>query len=434
MAVEITAVRDGSPAAEAGIKAGMHLVAINGRQVLDVLDYEFYQAAENPTFTVIDSGEERSFELLKGQYDDPGLDFPDYLMSEQKRCQNKCIFCFIDQLPSGMREPLYFKDDDERLSFFFGNYTTLTNLTDRDIDRIIEMHISPINISVHTTDPALRCMVMGNRFAGEKLRYLYRLAKAGIEINCQIVLCRGINDGDHLRITLKNLAALYPAVRSIAVVPAGLTAHREGLFKLQPYDAASAAEVLSIVESIHDECVERFSDGLVYPSDEWYILTGRDIPELGFYGDLLQLENGVGMLALFSDQFMSALAAKRFSLRAPKADIITGESAAESIKDLVSNITARYPRAKVRVHVVKNEFFGGNVTVAGLLTGRDIMNQVSPEDLIPGSRVMLPASVLRADGDLLLDDTTPADLENHFGRPVCFTSGGDDLLEAILGN
>ncbi len=434
MAVEITGVRPGSPAQEAGIEKGMLLESIDGRQVTDVLDYEFYSAAKNPVFTLLCGSERRDFRLCKQQYEDAGLDFPDYLMDKQRSCQNRCIFCFIDQLPKGLRKTLYFKDDDERLSFFFGNYTTLTNLSDRDIDRIIEMRISPINVSVHTTDPALRCMVMGNRFAGEKLRYLYRLAKAGIEINCQIVLCRGINDADHLRTTLANLVALHPSVRSIAVVPAGLTAHREGLFKLQPYDRESALEVLEIVESAHDEALERYGDGLVYPADEWYILAGRQIPPISYYGDLLQLENGVGMLALMEDSFLQALAAKRFSLKGPRADIITGESAGEFIKELVSNVTAKYPRARVRVHVVKNNFFGGNVTVAGLLTGKDIMQQVAPRDLLPGGRVILPQNLLRSDGDLLLDDSTPQMLEQHFGRKVRFAGDGEDLLEAVLGN
>ncbi len=433
MSVEITGIKPGGPSDTAGIRPGMKLLRINDFEIRDVFDYEYYSAAPDPVFLVETPEGVREFQLNKPQYEDVGIDFADYLMDMQRSCNNKCIFCFIDQLPKGLREPLYFKDDDERLSFLFGNYTTLTNLKDRDIDRIIEMRISPINISVHTTDPDLRNLVMGTRIAGKKLAYLYKIAEAGLDINCQIVCCRGINDGEHLKKTLADLSALYPSVRSIAVVPAGLTRYREGLYPIEPYDSQTAAETLDIIEECHAAMKARTGgqNGLVYGSDEWYLMAGRELPAYDYYDDFLQIENGVGMIATMRREFYDALKETRFSLKKYKADFITGESAADLIRELAAAAKKKFPRAEFKVHVIRNEFFGGNVTVAGLLTGKDIMEQADVTSVI-SDNIILPGTVLRNDGDMMLDDTTPEQLRAYYGRTLRFTRTGGEFLQAIM--
>lgn len=308
MAIAITKVKEGSPAARLGIRPGMRLLAVNGHDIRDVLDYGFYTTA--PALRLELSGPDGrcTLEARKEEYEELGIESESFLMDKQHSCANKCIFCFIDQLPRGLRDTLYFKDDDERLSFLFGNYITLTNLGDEEIGRIIEMKVSPVNISVHTTDPDLRCRMMNNRFAGDKLRYLYRLAEAGTEINCQIVLCPGWNDGRALEQTLADLTALYPSVRSIACVPVGLTAYREGLEPLHCFDRDSAAAVLDCVGRANARCKAAFGVNLVYPADEFFLTAGRPIPPIAYYDELLQLENGVGMLAELFDEFGTALA------------------------------------------------------------------------------------------------------------------------------
>jgi len=306
MSVLIRSVEEGSPAYKAGIQPESRLISINKNEICDVLDYRFYQNEKRLKLKVETNGKIKSYRIKKEEYEEIGLVFDTYLMDEQRSCKNKCVFCFIDQLPKGMRDTLYFKDDDSRLSFLFGNYITLTNITEHEIERIIKLHISPINISVHTTNPELRCKMMNNRFAGESLAVLYRLAEAGIAINCQLVLCPDYNDGDELRRSLSDLISL-PTVQSIAAVPVGLTAHRDGLAPLKPFNKETASAVLDILNEFSDLTLEKYGKRKVFGSDEFYILSERDIPEVSYYEDFLQLENGVGMWSLFMSEAVSAI-------------------------------------------------------------------------------------------------------------------------------
>ena len=409
MAVRIERVEKGSPAELCGIRDGGTLLAVNGRPVRDVFDYGFLCADSSLTLDVEYACGPESFCLTKDEYSDVGLVFDTFLMDDSRSCRNNCIFCFIDQLPKGLRETLYFKDDDERLSYLFGNYITLTNLSNEDVERIIEMKISPVNISVHTTDKALRCEMMRNRFAGEKLKYLYRLASAGVEINCQIVLCRGVNDGDKLAATLKDLSELWPSVRSVAVVPVGLTRFRDGLVPLKPFDRASAAEAIDIIEATGSRNLEKTGSRIVYPADEFFVLAGEPVPGCGYYGEMLQLENGVGMLAKFRNEFAGAASRAAGDSKKRSADIVTGTAAADMLNFLVNDVKKKYNNTVVTVHAVKNEFFGETVSVAGLLTGTDVIAQLKGKLL--SKRLLIPSSMLRREGDLFLDGLSPADLE-----------------------
>ena len=433
MAVKIANILEGSPASKLNIAPGEMLVSVNGEEIEDVLDYGFYTAAEELDIVVRrEDGTEETFHVSKKEYEELGIESGTFLMDREHACRNKCIFCFIDQNPEGMRDSIYFKDDDTRLSFLFGSYVTLTNLTDRDIDRIIKMKISPVNISVHTTEPELRCLMMGNRFAGDSLRHLYRLADSGAEINCQIVVCRGWNDGEHLKRTVSDLTALCPAVASIAVVPVGLTSHRNGLAKLEPFDRESAREVISILRPFQDECLEKFGDRIVYPSDELYIIAEEEIPGADEYGDYKQIENGVGMVSRFEDEFISALEFEEGDDEERYADIVTGLMSYDMIVALTDRIRDKFPGTHVRVHGVRNDFFGPTITVSGLLTATDILAQVKRED-VRADRIILPEAVLRRDGDRFLDDITKEEFEQRMGLPVRTDNDGADLLDAILG-
>ncbi len=437
MSVEIIGANLGSVADKLNVEKNSKLISINQKTINDVLDYGFYSTEKNLSLLIeLPSGERKSFDVTKKEFEDLGFLFETFLMDKQHTCKNKCIFCFIDQNPKGMREPIYFKDDDDRLSYLFGNYITLTNITDDEIDRIIEMKITPVNISVHTTDKQLRSFMMNNKFAGKKLEYIKKLADGGIKINCQIVLCKGVNDGEHLEKSIEDLVALYPAVESVAVVPSGITKHREGLFPLRPFCANDALEVISIIEKHAKTNREKHGVSIVYPGDEWFLLCGKDIPETNYYDELLQLENGVGMLSLLREEFMFALEdlkQQNFVLNSKQScDIITGEAAAGFIKQLVEKAWREFPNISVTVHTVTNRFFGGNVSVSGLLTGKDIVETVLPTD-IKGERVLLPKNVLRSEGDLFLDDMTPKQVEQHLGKKLVFADGGEQLLDAILG-
>ena len=433
MAVKITGTIPGSPASKLDIPEGASLVSVNGEEIEDVLDYGFYTAAEELDLTVrLADGGERSFHVRKKEYEELGIESGTFLMDRERACRNNCIFCFIDQNPPGMRRSIYFKDDDMRMSFLFGSYVTLTNLSDHDVDKIIRMKISPVNISVHTTEPELRCLMMGNRFAGDSLRHLYRIAEAGIEINCQIVLCRHWNDGEHLRRTLTDLTALCPTVSSIAVVPVGLTGYREGLTRLEPFDRESAREAIEIIKPFQEECLERFGDRTVYPSDEFYILAGEEMPSVDDYGDLRQLENGVGMVSLFEEEFISALETEDGDEEERYADIVTGLISYDMITGLMERLADKFPNTHVTVHAVRNDFFGPSITVSGLLTATDILAQVKMED-VRGDRIILPESVLRRDGDRFLDDVTREEFEERMGLPIRTDDSGGDLLDAVLG-
>ena len=432
MAVVIKSIEPKSPAARARIQAGDTLLSINGREINDVLDYRFFIPDNKLKVTVKTiKGKERTVRVRKEPYAELGMGFDTYLMDKQRSCRNQCVFCFIDQLPQGMRESLYFKDDDSRLSFLFGNYITLTNLTDHDVDRIIEMHISPINVSVHTTNPELRCKMMNNRFAGDCLRHLHRIAEAGLAINCQLVLVPGYNDGEELIRSIKDLAELAPTVRSVAAVPVGLTKHREGLPELRGFTAEESAEVIRVMTMVGDKMLEAYGSRIFYPSDEWYIKAGLPIPTEEFYEDYPQLENGVGMLALLKEQFSTALDALEGEPNTARTVIASGVDAAPYLKALVGMAKQKWPQLQVRVVPIRNDFFGETITVSGLVTGGDLIHQLQG---LPMERLILPANMLRQEGDLFLDDVSVEDVKTALNTAVVFVNETDGaaLLAALM--
>ena len=431
MALYVTAVDENSPAERFGLTVGCALLAIDGHPLNDALDYQFYTTPTSFSLEVCENEQHRTVQITKAEYEPLGCNFKTYLGDEKHSCANHCMFCFIDQLPPGMREPLYFKDDDERLSFLFGNYITLTNLTDHEIDRIIQMHISPIFVSVHTTNPALRVRMLANKRGGEVLKYLPRLVEGGIAVNCQLVLCRGINDGDELRRTLSDLLELTPMVQSIAAVPCGVTDYREKLFKQTPYDAKTSAEVIDIMEEFGDECKRRHGKRIIYPSDEWYLKAGRPIPPEEFYEDFDQLENGVGMMRLYASEFLAELEKPHRIYGTKKMDVVTGTMAAPLITEMMDELHRQYPMIEVKVHPIKNNFFGGNVGVAGLVTATDIIAQC--EGRLSSGTLGVPAVMLREEKDTFLDDMTIEQLGQRLGVKVeVLPTGGGDEAKALL--
>ena len=432
MAVLVVAVDPNSPAQRAGILPGDEILTIDGGQINDMLDYEFYTAKDRFEVCFEREGERKNVRVEKQEYEPFGCDFETYLIDKHHSCKNKCIFCFVDQLPRGMRQSLYFKDDDERLSFLFGNYITLTNLTRQEMDRIKLMHISPINISVHAVDPALRVRMMKNRFAGDLMPRMRELAEADIEMNCQLVLCRGINDGAALEQSMRELAALWPQVRSVAAVPIGVTRYRENLEPLETYDAASAGAVLDQLLAFGDKMQQLHGERLIYPADEWYFLTGRPLPEEAFYGGYYQLDNGVGMCRKFYDEFMAELQ-KPHRVKLPcRADTICGESVYPLIVSLADALMKKYRFVRLRVHAIRNDFFGGNVSVTGLLTGQDIVAQASGK--LISNRLLLPGTTLRSEQDLLLDDMSKEQLGEALGAQVTvIPQDGAAFARAALG-
>ena len=431
MAVKIFDVTTGSHADKAGIKKGETLLSINSNEIVDVLDYRFYQVNRKLTLEVEDEDKNvRTIEMTKGEYEEIGLEFETYLMDKQHSCRNKCIFCFIDQLPKGMRESLYFKDDDSRLSFLFGNYITLTNITEHEIDRIIKMHISPINVSVHTTNPELRCKMMNNRFAGDTLKYLKRFADAGITLNCQIVSCPGINDGDELVRTLTDLENL--GVNMTAIVPVGLTRYRENLYPLVPYNKETAGQTIEIIEKMGDECVKKHGRRIFFPGDEFYLLAEREIPSPEFYEDFSALEDGIGMIAYLTDDVgwkLEELDADESLCH--KVTIACGEGVFPYMKRIMSMINEKFPNITINTRAIKNNFFGGGVNVSGLVTGGDLIDQLRGDDL--GDRLIIPSSMLRFENDLFLDDVSTDDVERELGVTlVPVNNNGNDLVEAVI--
>lgn len=431
MAVKIFDVTTGSHADKAGIKKGETLLSINSNEIVDVLDYRFYQVNRKLTLEVEDENKNvRTIEMTKGEYEEIGLEFETYLMDKQHSCRNKCIFCFIDQLPKGMRESLYFKDDDSRLSFLFGNYITLTNITEHEIDRIIKMHISPINVSVHTTNPELRCKMMNNRFAGDTLKYLKRFADAGITLNCQIVSCPGINDGDELVRTLNDLENL--GVNMTAIVPVGLTRYRENLYPLVPYNKETAGQTIDIIEKMGDECVKKHGRRIFFPGDEFYLLAEREIPSPEFYEDFSALEDGIGMIAYLTDDVgwkLEELDADESLCH--KVTIACGEGVFPYMKRIMSMINEKFPNITINTRAIKNNFFGGGVNVSGLVTGGDLIDQLRGDDL--GDRLIIPSSMLRFENDLFLDDVSTDDVERELGVTlVPVNNNGNDLVEAVI--
>ena len=433
MSVKITDVEYGSICYKK-ISGGETLISVNSHEINDVLDYRFYSSECKLKLEIEnEKGKRRTVKIKKDEYDDLGLCFETYLMDKHHSCKNKCIFCFIDQMPKGMRESLYFKDDDSRLSFLFGNYVTLTNLTDRDIDRIIEMHISPVNVSVHTMNPELRVEMMKNPNSGTSLRYLNRLADAGIKLNTQLVLCPGINDGNELEYSLSELGKLYPAVQSIACVPVGLTKHREGLHPLEAYNKKTAAAVIDTVDDFNAHFKFFKGETIAFAADEFYLCAGREIPDADYYGEYPQLENGVGMWRLLEDEFNSAIEDSEYELAENRnITAVTGAAAYPLINKLAKSAEKKYDKLKINVIKINNDFFGESVTVAGLLTGQDIIAQLDGKDL--GDELIIPDSALRDGEEVFLDDITVTELSEKLGIPVTScVADGYELLDKFLG-
>lgn len=434
--VTITSVSEHSYASAAGIRERDVLCSVNGHEIRDVLDYRFYLTDCRVTLKLLRGEEEILVTFHKGEHDDIGLTFETPLMDKKHSCANGCVFCFIDQMPKGLRESLYFKDDDDRLSFLHGNYVTLTNLKDQDIDRLIEMHLSPINVSVHTTNPELRVRMMKNRRAGEVLSYLRRLADAGIALCAQIVLCKGYNDGEELDRSMRDLLTYYPALRSCAIVPVGLTKFREGLCPLTLFSPEECAAVIRQVDRMGDECRRQYGTRLFWCSDEFYIRAGLPLPGDDYYEDYSQLENGVGMMTSLASEFDLELSLGQDLLAAAKTprrvSLATGAAAYEGIQALCGKLTSRVPGLNVKVCKIENHFFGETVTVAGLLTGTDLAEQLAGQDL--GDELLIPAAMCRADEEIFLDGYTPRWLSEKLGVPVTpCKSDGYELLCALLG-
>ena len=432
----VDSVAPGSIAGELVIEAGDVLVEINGNKIEDIFDYQYYTQDEYIEVLIRKpSGEEWILEIDKEYDEDLGITFENGLMDDYRSCRNKCIFCFIDQMPKGMRDTLYFKDDDSRLSFLQGNYVTLTNMSDADVDRIIRYRLSPINVSFQTTNPALRCKMLNNRFAGQALEKAWKLARAGITMNGQIVLCKGVNDGAELERSISDLSAYLPNLESVSVVPVGLSKYRDGLFPLEPFTPQDARQVLAVIHKWQDKLYDAHGVHFVHASDEWYILAGEELPEEERYDGYLQLENGVGMLRLLIDEFQAAFDALRQAGdvdAAPKElSIATGKLACSFISDMAGQITAAFPQIKIHVYAVRNDFFGEMITVSGLLTGQDLRAQLKGKAL--GDRLLLPQNVLKSGETVFLDDMTLAELEKALQVPIDIVkSSGQDLLDAIL--
>ncbi len=432
--VQITDVLPHSRGEKCGIIAGDTLVSLNGHEISDVLDYRFYLAEKSVDVKIMRDGTEHNFTINKDTYDDIGLDFETPLMDKKHSCENKCIFCFIDQLPRGMRKSLYFKDDDSRLSFLHGNYITLTNLKEHDIQRIIDMHISPVNVSVHTTNSELRVMMMKNKHSGEVLAYLKMLADGGCMLRCQIVLCRGINDGAELERTMNDLAALYPAVESVSVVPAGLTKFRDGLYPLTAYSPEEAGDVIRQVTDFADKCEKKYGERIFYAADELYVKSGTPMPPVEKWGEFTQIENGVGMIASFESELDSALLTltddEKSTVR--EVSVATGAAAYKFICACAGKIEKTCRNIKCHVYKIDNNFFGTSVTVTGLITGVDLADQLKGKPL--GDTLLLSRSMLRQEGDLFLCGMTPAELEKTLGVKTLFNENdGASFLYDVLG-
>lgn len=428
---KITAVSPGSIGEELELEPGDVLLTIDGEEIEDIFDYDYMTDSESFVMTIQKkNGEEWELEIESGG-EDLGLTFENGLMSEYRSCRNKCIFCFIDQMPPGMRETLYFKDDDSRLSFLQGNYITLTNMSDRDIDRIIRFHLSPINISVQTMNPELRCRMLNNRFAGEALKKIDRLYEAGTEMNGQIVLCKGVNDGEELRYTIERLAAYAPHMQSVSVVPVGLSKFRDGLYPLEPFTKEDACQVIDLIEEWQKKLYEKHKLHFIHASDEWYILAERELPEESRYDGYIQLENGVGMIRLLYEEFMDALGEKEDDGKTEELSMATGFLPYPYLKRLLDRMAEVYPGRKIHLYPIRNDFFGEMITVAGLITGQDLVAQLKGKPL--GSRLLLPSVMFKSGEEVFLDDMTRTQAEAALQIPINIVkSGGYDLLSAIL--
>ena len=428
---EIAAVIPGSIAEECGLEPGDKIVAVNDKKIEDIFDYQYYIEEEFLRVQILTKdGEDCMLEIEKEEDEDLGIEFTNSLMDEYHSCSNKCIFCFIDQMPPGMSDTLYFKDDDSRLSFLQGNYITLTNMKESDMDRIIRYRLAPINISVHTTNPELRKKMLHNRFAGDICEKLKRFYDAGIPMNSQIVLCKGINDGKELDRTIEDLGRFLPYMESLSIVPVGLTRFREGLTCLEPFTKEDARDVLKQIHRWQEHFRKEYGTAFVHASDEWFILAGEDFPPEEYYEGYGQLENGVGMMRLLISEVEEALDEMQGDNRERELSIATAKLAYPTICMLTERIREKYPNIVIRVYCIENHFFGEMITVTGLLTGQDIIKQLSGKKL--GERLLLPGNMLKADEDIFLDDITLNELSTALQVPVnIIKSEGEDLVKCV---
>lgn len=428
----IKSVEEGSIAWEMGIEPGDRLLQINGSIIEDVFDYHYYTNDEELLILIQkENGEEWELEIEKDYDEDLGIEFEQGLMDEYRSCRNKCMFCFIDQMPKGMRDTLYFKDDDSRLSFLQGNYITLTNMSDHDIQRIVDYHLEPINVSIHTTNPELRCKMLHNRFAGDALKKIQILYDGGITMNGQIVLCKGINDGEELERSIRDMTKWLPNLQSVSVVPVGLTKFRDGLYPLEPFTKEDAKEVLGIIHKWQKKIYEEYGIHFIHAGDEWYLLAEEELPEEERYDGYLQLENGVGMLRLLLNEFEEAYEPLAGDGREIHLSMATGKLAYPYLKEMLERLKAKYPNLNVNLFEIRNDFFGERITVAGLITGQDLIAQLKGQDL--GDALLLPCSMLRSGEEVFLDDVTVTELSDALQVPIDIVkSSGRDFIEAIL--
>lgn len=426
-------------AEELEITPGDVILQINGEDIEDIFDYQYLIQEEYIEVLVRKpNGEEWLLEIDKEEQEDLGIEFENGLMDEYRSCHNKCIFCFIDQMPKGMRDTLYFKDDDSRLSFLQGNYVTLTNMSKHDVERIIKYHLEPINISFQTMNPKLRCQMLNNRFAGEALKKVDEFFNAGIAMNGQIVLCKGINDGKELDFSIGELSKYHPYLESVSVVPVGLSKFREGLYPLEPFDKEDAREVLGIIHKWQNSMYDKYGTHFIHASDEWYLLAEEPLPAEENYDGYLQLENGVGMLTLLKAEFEAAMdeeirkiGGKPDDSRKGKMTLVTGRLAYPTIEEMTKRMMEWFPGLQLQVTAITNEFFGESITVSGLLTGQDIIGQLKGKDL--GTKVLLPQNVLRSGENYFLDDVTIPQLEETLQvKADIVKSSGQDFVNAVL--
>ena len=428
----IRSVEEGSIAWELGIEAGDKLISINDNKIEDVFDYHFLVNDEELVVLIEkENGEEWELEIEKDYEEDLGISFEQGLMDEYRSCRNKCMFCFIDQMPKGMRDTLYFKDDDSRLSFLQGNYITLTNMSDDDVRRIVKYHLEPINISFHTTNPELRCKMLHNRFAGDALKKVDILYEGGITMNGQIVLCKGENDGDELERSIRDMTKYLPHLQSVSVVPVGLTKYRDGLYPLESFEKEDAKKVLETIHKWQKKIYEEYGTHFIHAGDEWYILAEEEVPEEERYDGYLQLENGVGMLRLLQNEFEETFNALAGDNREKEISMATGVLAYPYLKKMIEQLQTKYPNITVHLYKIINHFFGEKITVAGLITGQDLLGQLKGQPL--GDTLLLPCSMLRDGEEVLLDDVTLTDVKEALQVDIDIVkSSGQDFVEAII--
>ena len=429
----VKSLMSGGIGEELGIEPGDKLLAINGNEIQDVFDYYYYEESEQLLLLIEKpDGEEWELEIEKDEDESLGIEFDQSLMDEYRSCRNKCMFCFIDQMPKGMRETLYFKDDDSRLSFLQGNYITLTNMSDHDVERIVKYRLEPINISFQTTNPELRCKMLHNRFAGKALKLIDRLYEAETPMNGQIVLCKGVNDGEELERTIRDLTGYLPYLKSVSIVPVGLTRYRDGLYPLEPFTKEDAREVLSVIHRWQEKIYQEHGIHMIHAGDEWYVLAEEEVPEEERYDGYLQLENGVGMMRLLFNEVQEALSAVTGDERQREISLATGRLMYPYIGKILEEIRKKFPNITTHLYAIRNDFFGERITVSGLITGQDLTGQLKGQPL--GERLLLPCNMLKIGEPVFLDDFTLEEVENSLQvKTDIVKSSGQDLLDAVIG-